>query len=85
MEKLYFIRGVFKISDVFSGTINFWIAGLIMLVSCYIIALIVDNNLIRLLLQVFYGFFFYSGCLLILKDKFFLFLIDIIKNNYKNG
>ena len=76
---------MFKISDVFSGTINFWIAGLIMLVSCYIIALIVDNNLIRLFLQVFYGFFFYSGCLLILNDKFFLFLIDIIKNNYKNG
>lgn len=51
--QLYFIRDEFKLSDILNGTLKFWIAGLVMFISCYLIAIIIVNNLTGLLLQVF--------------------------------
>ena len=74
--QLYFIRDEFKLSDILNGTLKFWIAGLVMFISCYLIDIIIVNNLTGLLLQVFCGVCFYFGILLILKDKFMLEIID---------
>lgn len=70
LVQLYFVRKDFNLREIFKSSINYLIAGVLMLGLCWGIGLLIHNNLICLIVQVVSGIVIYAAVLILLKDKF---------------
>jgi len=80
LVQIYFVRKDFKLHEIFSLSINYLIASIIMFALCYIIDIFIVSKVLALIIQVICGIISYSLMLVIMKDKF---LIDIFDENIK--
>lgn len=71
-----YIRKDINIKDNLLLAKNYLLSSLIMLIVCIIIDKIVIDNLIGIILQVIIGIIVYFGILFIVKDKFFIEIIE---------
>lgn len=70
--QLYFIRKEFKISKILVLSKNYLISGIIMFIFCYVIDILILNNLISLIIQIFIGLIVYPLVLYLIRDSFFI-------------
>ena len=77
--QLYFVRKDFKLRKVFSGPINYWIAGLVMFGTCYFLDTQLEHLLMSFIVEICFGTIIYFVLLVLLKDKFLFELLDSVK------
>jgi O-antigen/teichoic acid export membrane protein len=77
--QFYFIRKEINIMNVIRTSKNYFLAGSIMFIFVKIISLFMASNILCLLIQVILGCIIYFIILYILKDKFLLYIINLIK------
>lgn len=71
-----YVRKDINIKDNLKVIKNYLLSSLIMLIACIIIDKIVIDNLLGIILQVTIGIFVYFGILFIMKDKFFMEILE---------
>ncbi|MBM7635988.1 oligosaccharide flippase family protein [Streptococcus saliviloxodontae] len=66
--QILYVRRYIKLKPVFSGLYKFFVAGVLMLISCYVVSLFnISNNFLSIVVQVAIGGITYLMTLLILK------------------
>ena len=78
--QIYFIRKEFDIINIIKISKNYLISSIIMFIICTILIRLINSNVISILIGVIIGVITYFMCLLILKDKFIIEIINKIKN-----
>ena len=78
--QIYFIRKEFDINNIIKISKNYLISSIIMFIICTILIRLINSNVISILIGVIIGVITYFMCLLILKDKFIIEIINKIKN-----
>lgn len=78
-----YIRKDINIKDNLLLAKNYLLSSLIMLIVCIIIDKIVIDNLIGIILQVIIGIIVYFGILFIMKDKFFIEIVEQLLAKFK--
>ena len=76
--QLYFIRNEFNIKNIILKFKNYLFASLLIFIVGYTLTFFIKNNLLCIIVQVIFGVIIYFSVLFILKDKFFLFIINKI-------
>ena len=78
--QIYFIRKEFDIKNIIKISKNYLISSIIMFIICTIVINFIYSNVISILIGVITGGVTYFICLLFLKDKFIIEIINKIKN-----
>ena len=78
--QLYFIRNDIEIKKIMAKLKNYIIIGLIMFIVCILIGNTIKNNLYSIIMQVLMGGIIYCTGLYIIKDRFFVYVIEKVKN-----
>ena len=78
--QIYFIRKEFDIKNIIKISKNYLISSIIMFIICTIVINFIYSNVISILIGVITGGITYLICLLFLKDKFIIEIINKIKN-----
>ena len=81
--QMTFVRKDFNLIEILGLSKNYCIASIIMFISCYLLNFIKMSNTINILLKVIVGGAVYILCLLVLKDKFLLELINKVLNKFR--
>ena len=78
--QIYFIRKEFDIKNIIKISKNYLISSIIMFIICTIVINFIYSNVISILIGVITGVITYLICLLFLKDRFIIEIINKIKN-----
>ncbi len=81
--QFYFVRKDINIKDTILMSKNYIISGLGMFIVCKLIDYGIANNIVALICQILIGCLTYMGILYILKDNFFKYILEIVKNKLK--
>ena len=76
--QINYVKTIFNFKKIINISKNYFIAALVMYLTCYIVSLGVENSISSILYQVAIGAITYLGLLYILKDKFFIEVKDTI-------
>lgn len=79
MIQLYCIRKEFYIKDIIKMSLKYLISGFVMFLVCILVGKYINNNLYSCIIQICVGILVYGICLLILKDKLFLEILNQVK------
>jgi O-antigen/teichoic acid export membrane protein len=79
----YYVRNDFDFKNILLLSKNYFISGIIMFVTCFIISILPINSILMVLLELVIGIGAYTFMLYILKDNFFMQILDIIKRKLK--
>lgn len=81
--QFWFIRKKFDIKRIIKLSRNYVISGITMIPYCMYANSLFSNNFKSLLLQVIVGVIIYFGMLLLMKDKLFIYFINVIGEKIK--
>lgn len=82
--QLFYCKEQFKIMDILRLSIKNWISGIIMFIILVFMVNILSISIFNTMIEVLLGSIVYFGCLLILKDDFFISLLNQLINGVKN-
>ena len=77
ISQLYFVRKELSIFRIFVQGKNYYIAGITMLCAIKLISVNISSCLFNTIFLIFLGVFWYFSMLIVLKDDFFLYYINI--------
>lgn len=81
--QFYYIKNEFSIKEIIIKSKNYFIAGIVMIIGCLLVNLLSFSNIILFCIKAIIGSILYFITLLIIKDKFFVESISIIKRIFK--
>ncbi len=83
MVQIYYVRCDFELKDIVKLSKNYILASLLMFFCCFILRNMPINDVLVLLVQVITGIVTYGVCLILLKDKFTLEIINKFINKIR--
>lgn len=78
-----FVRKDINLIRIIRLSLKYIFAGFVMFIICLLIKEVIKNSLICIIVQVISGIIVYVMCLILLKDKFVLNIINKVKNKIK--
>ena len=70
--QFYFVRDVFKISEIFKNSRKYFVASIVMCIVSIEVGRLINNNVLSILVQICVSVIIYFILLLILKDELVL-------------
>ena len=83
ITQFIFVRKDINLIKTIKLSFKYILAGFVMFIICLLIKKVIKNSLICIIVQVISGIIVYAMCLIILKDKFVLNIIDKVKSKIK--
>lgn len=77
--QIFFIRKEFNVKDIIKMSLNYLISSFIMFLICVTVDKFISNDVYSVIIQICIGVFVYGVCLLILKDKLVLEILNKVK------
>lgn len=79
--QIYFVRKDFEIKKLFSKIYKYLISSIIMFIICILIDKLIISQLLSLIIQVIIGIIVYAISLIILKDEYFINILESLKKS----
>ena len=83
ITQFIFVRKDINLIRIIKLSFKYILAGFVMFIICLLIKEVIKNSLICIIVQVISGIIVYVICLILLKDKFVLNIINKVKNKIK--
>lgn len=83
ITQFIFVRKDINLIKTIKLSFKYILAGFVMFIICLLIKKVIKNSLICIIVQVISGIIVYAMCLILLKDKFVLNIIDKVKSKIK--
>ena len=85
LVQLFFLRKDVSMINILSNGWKYLVAGIVMLIPCYIAGLKLESSILNTLIIVIIGVFVYGIMLLILKDEFIYSILGKLKRKKNNN